>query len=142
MNTIKSAPQDVKDRIIELRRSNVSYDEISAIVGRSRSYVSAIWRMWMRELLGTHNSMDVEIIERAAKGETALAIATDLSLSVSTVRTAIYAARAYGEISAHASVHKAKDPRRRRGEISGGTMSCGGVINSAPSRRILPSNSA
>ena len=118
MNPITTAPQEVKDRIIEMRRSNMSYDEISIIVDRSPGYVSAIWRMWMRELLGTHSSTDAMILEQAAEGKGATTIAAELNLSVSKVRSTIYAARAYGEISAQVSVHKARDPRRRRGEIS------------------------
>lgn len=118
MNPIDTAPQDVKDRIIELRKMKMSYASISIEVGRPVSYVAAVWRMWMQDLLGTYSDDDMAIRELAEQGKLAPQIAAELGVSVSKVRSTIYAARAYGEISAQVSVHKARDPRRRRGEIS------------------------
>lgn len=118
MNPIDTVSQDVKNRIIELRKMKMSYASISIEVGRPVSYVAAVWRMWMQDLLGTYSDDDMAIRELAEQGKLAPQIAAELGVSVSKVRSTIYAARAYGEISTRAFVHKARDPRRRRGEIS------------------------
>jgi len=119
MNPIDTAPQDVKDRIIELRKMKMSYASISIKVGRPVSYVAAVWRMWMQDLLGTYSDDDMAIRELAEQGKPAPQIAAELGVSVSKVRLVLYQARAYGAINqAHVSSHKAKDPSKRRNDIS------------------------
>ena len=119
MNPIDTVPQDVKDRIIELRRMKMSYESISIKVGRPALYVAAVWRMWMQDLLGTHSDDDMAIRELAGQGKPAPQIAAELGVSVSKVRSTIYQARAYGSIGqVEATPHKAKDPSKRRNDIS------------------------
>lgn len=119
MNPVDTAPQDIKDRIIELRKMNMSYDDISIEVNRPASYVTAVWRMWVRDLLGTHTETDLAIQDLAEQGNHAPQIAAKLGVSVSKVRVVLYQARAYGTLNqGHVSPHKAKDPRKRRNDIS------------------------
>lgn len=119
MNPVETVSQDIKDRIIELRKMKMSYTNISAEVGRPASYVAAVWRMWMQDLLGTHSENDMAIRELAEQGKSSTQIAAELNVSASKVRTVLYQARAYGTINqASVSSHKAKDPRERRNDIS------------------------
>lgn len=119
MNPVDTAPQDIKDRIIELRKMNMSYADISIEVNRPASYVSAVWRMWMRDLLNNHTDDELAIRALAEQGNPAPRIAAELGVSVSKVRVVLYQARAYGTLNqGGVSPHKAKDPSKRRNDIS------------------------